>query len=236
MNRRFYRLYRKWWWVAVAVIAVIIIAILVLRPALRQVLNSNVGVVSTILSALLVILYFGQHRLLRRQLELEHKPHVEIQRYETDGRKLVVWLSNLGNGVATNIEIEACIDFHETDNFSPGCASDRFRRVGEEGDYKKRVGNSLRAGEHDIRFVAEPAVDITPDEPNHGWGLRAATERLVPDGVEEVTLEFWVTSEDLLGRKDRETVFGRPSRVEIDGRGIDMDGFMENRKIEWEDW
>lgn len=217
------------------IVAVIVIATLALRPAWRQVLNSNQGVVSAILSSLLVLLYFGQHRLLRRQLELEHKPHVEIQEYETDGRKLIVWLSNFGNGVATNIELEGCIDFNETDNLRSGCASDRFRRVGEEGDYKKRVGNSLRPGEHNIRFVSEPAVDITPDEPNQGWGLTAATGRLAPDGIEEVTLEFWVTSEDLLGRESRESVFGRPSRVEIDGRGIDMDGFMQNRKYEWGD-
>jgi hypothetical protein len=191
-------------------------------PSLREAVNRNQGVVSVVLTAMLVVLYFGQFRLQSRQLQFQHKPHVEIQKYETEGKQLEVWLSNLGNGVATDIELETCIDFEPTDDLEPGCASIRFRRVGENGDPKRRVGNSLKAGEHNIRFVCEPVTKITSDR---RAGLMTATRRLAAEGLDEATLGFFVTSKNLLGHEDRERVFGWDETVELESGGMNIEDF-----------
>jgi hypothetical protein len=169
---------------------------------------------------MLVVLYFGQFHLQSRQLRFQNKPHIEIQKYNTEGKKLEVWLSNLGNGVATDIELETCIDFESTGDLESGCAITRLRRVGKEGDPKRRVGNSLQAGEHNVRFVGEPVTEIAPDSPA---GLVAATDRLAAEGINSATLSFYVTSKDLLGHQDREKVFGWDRTVELEQGGMNIE-------------
>lgn len=214
--------YQRWLW-ALGFLAVLgVIVILWRSPSLRTVINRNQGVVSVVLTAMLVLLYFGQFRLQSQQLRFQNKPHVEIQKYETDGKKLEVWLSNLGNGVATDIELETCTDFESTDQLEPGCARTRLRRVGDEGDPKHRVGNSLQAGEHNIRFVGEPVTEIAPDRPA---GLVAATDRLASEGVDSATLGFFVTSKDLLSHRERERVFGWDRTVELEPGGMNIEEF-----------
>lgn len=215
--------YRHWTWLAGFAVVFILVALLALSPSFRSVVNGNQGVVSAILTAMLVVLYFGQFHIQSRQLRFQNAPHVEIQEYDTDGKQLEIWLSNLGNGVATDIEIETCIDFAPTDDFAPGCASARLRRVGEDGNYKRRVGNSLKAGEHDVRFIGELVTEITPDKQNDGWGLVAATGNLAAEDIRDATLTFFITSEDLLGREDREKVFGWSKTVELQPKGVNID-------------
>jgi len=221
--------YRHWTWLAGLVVVAIIVALLALSPWFRAVMNTNQGAVSVILTAMLVILYFGQFHLQSRQLRFQNASHVEIQEYDTDGKQIEIWLSNLGNGVATDIEIKTCIEFEPTENFTPDCVSARLRRVGEEGDYKQRVGNSMKAGEHNVRFIGEPRTEITPDEKNDGWGLVAATNRLASEGVEEATLDFFVTSKDLLGDEDSESIFGWAKTVELEPGGINIEEVKTTR-------
>lgn len=212
-----------WTWLAGLVVVLVIIALLAFCPPLRASVNTNQGAISAILTAMLVILYFGQFHLQSRQLRFQNTPHVEIQEYDTDGKKLEVWLSNLGNGVATEIEIETCIEFESTEEYTSDCASARLRRVGVEGDYKRRVGNSLKAGEHNIRFIGEPETQITPDGPHDGWGLVAATNHLVREDIEEATFNFFITSKDLLGHKDRENILGWKKTIKLETGGMDVD-------------
>jgi hypothetical protein len=94
--------------------------------------------------------------------------------------------------------------------------------VGEEGDYKRRVGNSLKAGEHNVRFIGEPVTEITPDGQNDGWGVVAATDRLESEGIEEVSLNFFVTSQDLLGHEDRENIFGWKKTIKLEPGGLNI--------------
>ena len=92
--------------------------------------------------------------------------------------------------------------------------------MGEEGDPKRRVGNSLQAGEHNIRFVGEPVTKITPDG---SGGLVGATDRLASEGVDSVTLGFFVTSKDLIGHQERERVFGWERTVELQPGGMNIE-------------
>lgn len=211
------------------VVVLIVVGLLAISDSLRAVVNANQGAVSAILTAMLVILYFGQFHLQSRQLRFQNASHVEIQKYNTDGKDIEIWLSNLGNGVATNIEIKACIDFEPTAHFAPDCASIRLRRVDEESDYKERVGNSLQAGEHNVRFVGQPVTEITPDGESDGWGLVAATGRLASVGVEEAKLDFFVTSKDLLGHEHSERIFGWAKTVELESGGMNIEEIKSAR-------
>ncbi len=224
------RLKWNWTWVGGLVAVLAIIGVFVLEPSVRASVNENQGAISAILTVMLVVLYFGQYRLQSQQFRVQNASHVEIQEYATDGQKLEVWLSNLGNGVATDIELETHIYFDATDNFAPGSASTRLRRVDEDGDYKRRVGNSLEAGEHNVRFVGEPITEITPDGPSGGHGLVSATNRLACEDVDEVSFTFFVKSQDLLGSEDREGVFMTPYTVELEGGGMNIEEIKQNPK------
>lgn len=222
MNNRLSLLAQRWGWLVGLVVIGAMVLLLVLRPDVRTTLNTNQGAISAVLTAMLVLLYFGQYRLQNTQLRLEHAAPVQIQKYDTEGRYLEVWLSNPGNGPATNIGVKGCIEFTGADEFESGCATTRLRRVDEDGDYRKRVGNSLQAGEHLVRFRGDPKVGITVNEDSDGWGLLAATDRLASTDIEEITLDFRVTSEDLLGNQYEETVFGWPYTVSLDEGGVDI--------------
>lgn len=60
---------------------------------------------------MLVVLYVGQYRLQGRQVRLENRPHLIVEEYDEEGNTIDANLSNLGNGVATDIELETSIDF-----------------------------------------------------------------------------------------------------------------------------
>jgi hypothetical protein len=145
--------YRNLTWLSGLLLVVALLGISWFYSPFRSALNNNQGVISAGLTLMLVILYLGQYHLQSRQLEFQNKPLVEIQQYDTDGKEIEIWLSNLGNGVATDIELKSCLDFEATDEFEGVCGYRRLRRVGENGDPKRRVGNSLKPGEHNVRFV-----------------------------------------------------------------------------------
>lgn len=115
-------------------------------PFTRSFLNSNQGAVSAALTFMLVVLYFGLYRLQGRQVRLENRPHLVVEEYDEKGNTIEVNLSNLGNGVATDIELKTAIDFEGGGPFAAGSARRRMRKVGEEIDEKHRVGNALQAG------------------------------------------------------------------------------------------
>lgn len=227
MNRE-----RRWYRVFGA-IAFILVGSLLLYPDSRAVLNANQGALSGTLSFLLVLLYFGQYRLQDRQLSLENRPHIELQRYEPEQKEFELWLSNPGNGVAKDIEVVTEINFPETKDIRPATNSYRVRRVDEDGDKKRRVGNSLKAGEHNVRFIGEPHIGLQLSERYQGYGLRAGTGFLAREGIEEINVEFLVKGSDLLGNEYRESIFGVPYTVELDKEGLDLEGILANRVSEW---
>lgn len=210
-------------WLLWTVPILIVVGVLWLVPRARSIVNSNSAVASVTLSALLVLLYLGQYRLQSRQLRFQNKPHVDVQRRSADGGTLEVWLSNFGNGVATDIELKSCIEYESEDGTVSGCESRQLRRVGEDGDPKKRVGNSLKAGEDGVRFVGDPSTLI---DPKQSGSILAATEQLAATGVEEATFSFYITNSSLLGQHDEERIFGRPRTVELEPGGMNFEELL----------
>ena len=211
-------------WIIGAVVILILLGGLWFHPQLRAAVNSNQGFASIALSALLVVLYFGQYQLQSQQLRFQNEPHVDVQRRSADGGKLEVWLSNFGNGVATDLEVKTCIEYETQDGWISGCDSIDLRRIGDDGDPKKRIGNSLKAGEDDVRFVREP---ITTIDPNHSGSILAATRQLAADDVEKATFSFFITNSSLMGQQDEERIFGPPRTVELKPEGMTFEELLQ---------
>jgi hypothetical protein len=224
-----------WQWVVIFSGVLILLALILLsNPVTRDLLNSNEGAVAAVLSALLVILYFGQAFLFHRQTILQNRPHVEIEKMEIKGSELEVWLSNLGNGVATDVEIESTIQFSDGKKYEPSEKSWRLRKVGETGSKKKRVGNSLKEGAKEVKFVGKPVVGLMYEGENRGYGLEAATRQLADDGVKEVELEFFVSCSDLLDNQFSESILGTAIEVDLNGSGMNLEEIRSKGRPSWE--
>lgn len=194
--------------------------VFLLDPGLRSFLNSNEGALSALLTFMLVVLYVGQYRLLNRQVRLENRPHLVVEEYDEEGNEIRALLSNLGNGVATEIELETRIDFDGGGIYSPSRGRWTMRKIGEEGDKKRRVGNSLKSGRNYERFIGKAMTGLLVDGEYQGYGLRAATSQLAMEGVETVTVEFFVVNSDLLGNEYQAPIYGGPYEVDLEPEGL----------------
>jgi hypothetical protein len=212
-------------WLLWTIPILIVVGVLWLVPRARSIVNSNSAIASVTLSALLVLLYLGQYRLQSRQLRFQNKPHVDVQRRSADGSTLEVWLSNFGNGVATDIELKSCVEYESDDETVSDCQTRQLKRVGEDGNPKDRIGNSLKAGEDDVRFVGDPVLPVGPGDRG---GLVTATRWLAEREVEEATFSFYITNSSLLGQEDEERIFGRPRTIELDPEGMDLEELLDS--------
>lgn len=219
---------RDWISIVALSVALLVIGILGWRESIAF-LNANEGAISGILSLLLVILYYKQYQLQNQQISLRNRPHIEIEKRESDRREMEIWLSNPGNGLIKDLEIATRVDFPPNADVSPSTRSYRLRRVDEEGNKKKRIGNALEAGEHKVRFIAEPHIELIIDGEKRGFGLLAATDELYHRDIEEAEIEFFVRGTDLLGNEYRERIVGGSYLVEIDEVGLDLQDILHSR-------
>lgn len=217
-------------------VALVGAALVLAVPSSRAFLNTNEGAASAALTLMLVVLYVGQYRLQGRQVRLENRPHLVVEEYDEEGNTIEANLSNLGNGVATDIELVTSIDFVGGGPFAPGSTRRRMRKVGEEGDEKHRVGNALEAGRSHERFVGDAVTGLVVDGEEMGYGLRAATGRLAQEGVETVTVDFSIVNTDLLGNEYEQTIYGAPYEVELGERGMGVEDVIVQGSPAGRDW
>lgn len=227
------------WRMGAGLLVVVVGAALMLSlSSTRSFLNSNQGAASAALTFMLVVLYFGQYQLQGRQVSLENRPHLVVEEYDENGNTIEANLSNLGNGVATEIELKTTIDFDGGGPFAAGAARSRMSKVGDGGDERRRVGNALQVGKTHERFVGDAVTGLVVDSEEDAWGLRAATGRLAKEDVETVTLDFSIVNSDLLGNEYEQTVYGSPYKVELEGTGVDVEEvILSGRPVgfDWED-
>lgn len=208
----------------------VIVGLIAGIPQLRSLLNANQGATTALLTFMLIVLYFGQYRLLDQQIQLENRPHLDVEKSDEDGDEMELYLSNLGHGPASDIELETSIDFEDGGLHSPGSGRSWMRRVGDEGDKKRRVGNSLKAGRSTERFVGPAVTQLKVDGELQGFSLKAAFDQLRKEGVDEVIIDFDIVCTDLLGNEYRETVYGVPYRIEIPDRRLSLEEAMAIKK------
>ncbi|WP_433632953.1 hypothetical protein [Halomicrococcus sp. NG-SE-24] len=186
---------------------VIVGIILVLSyPGSRQFLNNNSGAVSGTLSAFLILLYFAQYRTNREQqqlMEANHKPVVEIEDYTVDEDRLVIELSNFGNGVGRNLELVVLSVFKETDNVAPDISTATLTRQPEDPT-QHRQGQSIKPGEDRVSFEAQPTLKLNFKEKdglqNSRYSFKSGIPELGRQDVGITYLYFYIRYEDLLGK------------------------------------
>lgn len=84
---------------------------------------SAIGTV--ILTVFLVVLYRQQKNLLRDNYNANHRAVVEVEDFHVGDEKLHLTLSNVGNGIATNLELVTTTVFEPSSHLSPGVITDR---------------------------------------------------------------------------------------------------------------
>ena len=182
------------------IIVGIVIAIGLTEP--RQFLNANSGAVSGMLSALLVLLYLAQYRTQKEQqqlMEANHRSIVEVEDYRAHGEKLILELSNFGNGVATDLELVILPAFEETEYRRPDIFRTKLTRLPEDSNQNRR-GKSIKAGEAQIPFEARPVIGLqsVDDSGTHHYGFDMGMDILDNAGIEVMNIYFYLRYRDLL--------------------------------------
>lgn len=168
----------------------------------------------------------NQTRVMERQTELmrtNHSTAIEIENYRTNGEKLILDLSNYGNGVATNLELVVLTGFKETDELGPDIASTELIRQ-STANFTYRRGSSIKAGEDKVSFEAEPGTALQFKSPDQTivHGIGAGMDPLVEEGIELLEIYFYVRHQDLLGEYHLDPVFTLEVTPNRDYRNIEQ--------------
>lgn len=138
---------------------------------------------------------------LRKQTqlaELEHQPHLELEHFSFDGDFLQVTLSNTGNGTAVNLNLETTLNC--TGRYKFTSAQTELGRIVEN---EIEDHHSIRAGESQVVFAANPAVTLSTSNGNSQRRLlRSAIMDVVDDGTcESVAIHFRLIAHSLNGNQ-----------------------------------
>jgi|GEM_PF-2764576 len=132
--------------------------------------------------------------------ELEHQAHLEVEDYEFRGDRIVVSLSNYGNGPATDLRLRTTLDASGPEHICPKTAESRLRRCGDaDGDVAPYEGQAIRPGEQRVAFEGESVVRLEgPTGETHQQSLRGVLLDLRSAGAAEgTTVTFDVLTETL---------------------------------------
>ncbi|GAA0663730.1 hypothetical protein GCM10009020_05580 [Natronoarchaeum mannanilyticum] len=162
---------------------------------------------SSLLSLALVGLYNSQRNILSSQKDLAKAEHTPILRVDSinaaefkptgaqdQGDWLEITLSNVGNEVATEIEVEFLISYEDKENSGYEVNSSRYplNRIDQPQQFNARTGEALPAGEQDVDYYSIVQFEVS------GWGENPEDEQNrafinALDGLEEVdTVNFGV--------------------------------------------
>lgn len=165
---------------------------------------------SFLLTFFLVALYRQQKNLLRESYNADHRAVVEVEDYEVDGERLVLQLSNVGNGVGTDLELVTATVFEETDDFAPGITTSRIELTKDE---IKRGRQSIKPHEDNVTFRTRPALGFEySDGETHRQGYRRAMNELDRVDVEVLRVHWFLRYQDLRGKCDGQYISG----IEVD--------------------
>lgn len=186
------------------------------------------GVAGTLFFTLLLVeLYRQQKNLLRDSFNADHRAVVEVEEYTVNGDRLTVTLSNVGNGVATDLELVTATAFEETGHLSPGAVTNRLMM---KDDLEVRRGRrSIKAHEDRSEFEARPSLALTySNDYTDRVGIRTGMDELEEVGVELVRVHWFLRYQDLRGTYSLGYIDG----IEVEERP-DGNEFEERNDTEW---
>lgn len=172
--------------------------------------------VETALTIGLIGLYSKMATTQERQTtltEIERTPLVEISGYEADGDDLEVYLSNYGNGTATNLELVTVSYFEsDADNLEPGTSAEPLRRAVDEASHNYE--QSIQPHDRRVAFTASPGLVVHQDMERGGFQL--GISQLKSAGVEDVGFQLYVRYSTRTGKRYSIPLFDIPRVVDVD--------------------
>ncbi|SDX74357.1 hypothetical protein SAMN04487946_10281 [Halobellus clavatus] len=97
--------------------------------------------------------------------EVEHQAHIEVEDYEFENDRVIVLLSNYGNGVATDLRLETILTAAESEYVQPHAGESRLRRRDADGN-QPYEGQALRPGAQRVEFEGEAIVEVETPTPS----------------------------------------------------------------------
>lgn len=159
---------------------------------------------------------------LERQTELaeiEHKAYLEIEDYKFEGDRIIVLISNFGNGVAKNLRLKTKLETDGPDHLKLQPGTSRLRR--RNGSDQPYEGQALRSGEQRISFEGEAIVGIKGLAGNsHQQSLRGVLMDLrEAEAGERPKVTFSVVAETLTEETHCVQITDRPLVLSIPDDG-----------------
>ncbi len=134
--------------------------------------------------------------------ELEHQPHLEVEDYRFEADRVIIVLSNYGNGVATNLQLETILNTSGFEHSRPIPAMSNLRR--REGDEASFNSRAIASGEKGVEFEGEAIVGIEgPTGSTYQRSFRGIMMDLQHTDEEiDASIEFSILAGSLDGKEE----------------------------------
>lgn len=154
-----------------------------------------------------------------RWMEADHEPAIAICSLKRQERgKILVRISNLGKGIAQNIQIRTSIDV-ESDQFQGLTGSFDLVLVDDEVD---RQGSLLQPGEECLEFrgsVVVRAYDYK-ESAEIDYGIDSFLSELWGKDT-KISIDIDLYYENIVGEEEWEDIFDSSSRQVVDGMAFE---------------
>jgi len=161
------------------------------------------GLGSVLLSIVLVILYRQQKNLLRDQFIANHRAKLEVSSAFPTENQIDINLSNVGNGVATDLEI-AILGVYTTEGgeLRDGITSNKLDRAYR---FESKSG-SLEANETDVHYVGR--ITIPAVQGDGGTGFETGIREMVREDITACCLYLYLLYSDFTNEQRSEFIKG----------------------------
>jgi hypothetical protein len=152
------------------------------------------GIGSLLLTGSLVYLYYQQKNLLVASFRANHRAVVEADTILPTEEGLILDLSNVGNGVATDLQLIAIgVYTSNTEEVRDGLVENHLYREDKGEPYSS---GSIEAGESEVPYRGRLAI---PSYPGGNMMFESAIDELARNDVEVVRIYTFVQYHDLTG-------------------------------------
>ena len=132
--------------------------------------------------------YERELEAIERQTEfakLNHEPYLEVENFEFEGDRVIILLSNYGDGVAKNLQLQTVLEADCSNQIELTPAESKLRRQSEDGD-SPGEGQALRPGEQRVAFEGDAVAGfVGPTGSTHQQALRGQLMDLRDMGVDD---------------------------------------------------
>lgn len=167
------------------------------------------------LTLALVVLYFKMANVQEKQAtlaEIERTPLVEISGYEVEDNDIVVYLSNYGNGTATNLELVTVSHFEaDSELLEPGASPEPLVRAID--DARHNYEQSIRPHDERVKFTASPGLVTHRDQKRGGFGF--SISMLESENVDDVAYQLYVRYSTRTGDRYAIPLFQMPREINV---------------------